>query len=240
MSDAQLPNATRFIDAYNRVDRQLEGSRSDTDYVAFSKRVRESKQIANPVRDILLDYAGLRNVIVHTRGSHTGNPIADPRTEVVEKLEQIADQLENPPRVLAALHQQQVLVLDAHSDVAEFLDLVREQNFSQAPVRMSDGGLELVTTNSVSRWLASEYTASSGAAIEHATLEEVIKYSEVGDSILLRHKDLTVVQAWRLFAGLEKVAPPHALAITHSGKVSERPLGLVVRSDLPELLRVLL
>lgn len=240
MNDPQLSNAARFIDAYNRVDRQLEGKQSDTDYVSFSKRVRASKFLVAPTRDVLLDYAELRNVILHTRGSHTGDPIAEPRDSVVEKFERIADQLENPPRVASVMPNQQVGVLDEASDSAEFLDLVREHNFSQAPVRMGDGSLELITTNAVTRWLASEYKAFSGAAIEHASLGEVLKFSEAEDKVLVRSREMTVVQAWRVFAGLENNTPPQALAITHSGKVSEKPLALVVRSDLPALLKALL
>lgn len=240
MSESQLSNAARFIDAYNRVDRQLEGKQSDTDYVSFSRRVRASKLIVAPMRDTLLDFAELRNVILHTRGSHTGNPIAEPRIDVVERFERIADQLENPPRVISVMSLQQVIVLDEENDIAEFLELVRDQSFSQAPVRMTDESLGLITTNAVARWLASEYKAFSGAAIEYASLGEVIKHSEEEDQILLRSKDMTVVQTWRVFAGLENVAPPHAIAITHSGKMSEKPLRIVVRSDLPELLSALL
>lgn len=240
MNDPQPSNAARFIDAYNRVDRQLEGKQSDTDYVSFSKRVRASKLLVAPTRDALLDFAELRNVILHTRGSHTGDPIADPRDRVVEDFEKIADKLENPPRVASVMPNQRVGVLDEGDDTAEFLDLVREHNFSQAPVRMADGSLELITTNAVARWLASEYKAFSGAAIEHASLGEVIKFSEAEDKVLVRSREMTVVQAWRVFAGLESSAPPHALVITHSGKVSEKPLTLVVRADLPVLLKALL
>ncbi|MBC9942953.1 hypothetical protein ICL81_00225 [Leucobacter sp. cx-328] len=138
------------------------------------------------------------------------------------------------------MSSQRVNVLDEANDSAEFLDLVRDYNFSQAPVRMSDGALALITTNAVARWLSSEYKAFSGAAVEHASLGEVIKFSEAEDEILVRSREMTVVQAWRIFAGLENNTPPHALVITHSGKMSETPLALVVRSDLPALLKALL
>ncbi len=235
-----MSNAARFIDAYNRVDKRLEGQASDGEYVSFAKRVRSSKLLVSPTREFLLDFGDLRNVIVHTRGSHTGNPIADPRIDVVEKFEQIAEQLENPPKVVAVMPHQQVHVLDEESDIAVFLDLVREHNFSQAPVRRNDGTLELITTNAVTRWLASEYQADSGAAFEHASLGEVLEYSEADDHIVVRSRETTIVEAWRIFAGLGHMAPPHAIVITHSGRVSEKPLSIVVRSDLPELLSVLL
>lgn len=240
MTDPSTSNAARFIDAYNRVDKRLEGQRSDGEYVSFAKRVRASKLLVSPAREFLLDFGDLRNVIVHTSGSHTGNPIADPRIDVVEKFEQIAEQLENPPKVVAVVPSQQIHVLDEENDIAVFLDFVRDHSFSQAPVRRGDGTLELITTNAVTRWLASEYQADFGAAIEHASLGEVLKHSEADDKIVVRSRETTVVQAWRLFAGLGNMAPPHALVITHSGKVSEKPLSMVVRSDLPELLSVLL
>ncbi len=66
MSEPRLSNAARFIEAYNRVDRQLEEKQSDTDYVSFSKRVRESKLLVALTREALLEYAQLRNLILHT------------------------------------------------------------------------------------------------------------------------------------------------------------------------------
>lgn len=235
-----MTNADRFIDAYNRVDRQLEGGSSGTDYVSFATRVRKSKLLVDSERDFLLDIGPLRNAIVHTRGSHSGYPIADPRIDVVEKLEKQALRLEDPPRVLSVLRSAAPAVHEGGADIGDFLAVVTEKNSSQFVCRDAAGELRLITTNATARWFAAEYVAATGVALESASIARVATHGESGDGLVVRDRDITVVPAWRLFAGLDTVTPPAALVLTHSGKPTEKPLGICSRSDVPGMLRAIL
>ena len=235
-----MTNAERFIDAYNRIDRKLEDGSSGTDYVTFTTRVRKSKLLVDSERDFLLDIGPLRNAIVHTRGSHSGNPIADPRIDIVEKLEKQALRLEDPPLVLSVLRSAAPAVHEGGADIGDFLAVVTEKNFSQSVYRDSAGELRLITTNATARWFAAEYVASTGVALESASVAHVATYGEPGDGLVVRGRDITVVSAWRLFAGLDRVTPPAALVLTHSGKATEKPLSICSRSDVPGMLRAIL
>lgn len=122
--------------------------------------------------------------------------------------------------------------------IAAFLDEVAlPKNFSQSPVRMPSGDLSLITTNAVARWIAESYEPG-GVAIDDATIEHVLGYAEAGDAIRMTARQLTAVQAWRIFSGENGVAPA-AIAVTESGDKAEKPLALVVKIDVPELLRAL-
>lgn len=233
-------NAERFVDAYNRIDFVLEGETSDTEYTTFSSRVRKSKKLISSERDFLLDIGPLRNAIVHTRGSHTGHPIADPRDEIVDLIERQASRLEDPPQVYGALRPSKPTVLSSDGDIAEFLQLVAKYNFSQAPIRDANGDLSLITTNAVARWFASEYISATGVALDAAKICQVATFAEDGDRIAVRSKEFTVVAAWRLFAGLETELAPAALVLTQSGKASETPLAICARADVPAMLQAVM
>jgi hypothetical protein len=102
---------------------------------------------------------------------------------------------------------------------------------------MPDGNLSLITTNAFARWIASAYD-DGGVLIEDAPISHVLEYREPGDGIKLAPRTLTAVQAWAQFSGEHGVAPT-AIAITETGKHSEKPLGLVVKADVPLLLKAL-
>ncbi|WP_417564729.1 hypothetical protein [Microbacterium sp.] len=74
--------------------------------------------------------------------------------------------------------------------------------------------------------------------MESATIAEVLGFKEVSDAISVRPRTLKAVDAWRLFAGEGGVAPA-AIALTETGRATEKPLALVVKGDVPELLRSL-
>ncbi len=233
-------NAERFIEAYNRIDRKLTDQGQDRPYVPFVKKVRESRLLVDPQRDFLYDCAHLRNAILHSKGSHTGDPIADPRTDVVERIERVADVVEKPPTVLATLQPQRPVTLAASDDLSAFLSEVAHLDYSQAPVRFGPGKLGLVTTNAMTRWFAEQYIAGDGMLAGAATLGEIVSRAESIDSLQIANRHITVVQAWRIFAGLDVPMAPAAIVLTKNGRQSETPLALVARSDVPKMLRAVL
>lgn len=241
MSVNEFTDAERFVEAYNRIDHVLRRGVPDTaPYTPFSELVRKSVLFAPPQRDFLLDCADLRNAILHTRGSSTGHPIADPRAAIVEKIERQADLLENPPRVREALKLQPPRVLDDADDLGVFLDEIVRYNYSQVVVRTDGGGLELVTTNAIARWFAARYQADEGIAADSAPLADVRAHAEVDEYLLICPRDLTVVEAWRAFAGTRTDRRvPSAVVLTQNGLSRETPIGICVRADLPALLAAL-
>lgn len=233
-----MGNAERFLDAFNEIEAELERRQNAKQYVPFVERVRATKDLTEPQKDILRKWANLRNVIVHTPGGGVSGVIADPRSDVVEAIEQQRDLLLRPPRALSVLKSVPPTVLDAEDSISCFLaEVALPKDFSQSPVRMNDGTLSLITTNAFARWVADSYDVE-GAIVEDAPIARVLDFAEPGDAIRVCDRSLTAVQTWRIFSGTSGVAPA-AIAITSNGKMHEAPLGLVVKADVPALLRAL-
>jgi predicted transcriptional regulator len=233
-----LSNGQRFLDAFNSIESTLRSRSSADPRPSFSDLVRKTRDLVPRQRDLLLDYAELRNIIVHTR-TLNGQLIADPRSDVVDRIEEQADLIERPPRILEALRLSPPQVFQGSDSIVEFLNVVKPPRyFSQAPVATAGDQIELVTTNAVARWMAESWETSQGVVLSEASIDEILAYSEPSDRVEIRGKDLKVVDAWRIFSG-EAGDPPAAILITHSGKKTERPLGLCVRADLPAMLKTL-
>ena len=83
-------NAVRFIDAYNKIDYQLRIQYNFKRSMSFSDMIRKAVVMNHIVRkyeDDLIDFGRLRNAIIHK--SNDKFLIAEPHTDVVEKLEKI-------------------------------------------------------------------------------------------------------------------------------------------------------
>ena len=233
-----MNRAERFLDAFNSIEYELKRQSKADKHTSFTQLVRASAKFSAKQRELLLKWADLRNVIVHTPRYGASAVIADPREELVVQIETQLDLLVRPPRVLDVLKPPPPRVLPSQESIQVFLQEVALPNdFSQSPVRMPDGTLSLITTNAFARWIATAYD-DGGVALDDAPISRVLEYREPGDAVQLAPRGLTAVAAWAYFSGERGVAPT-AIAITETGKSSETPLALVVKADVPQLLRAL-
>ena len=95
-----MTNAQRFLNAYNTLDHSLRTQYNFKRTIAFSDVIRRSVMLNSVIRkyeDDLIDYGRLRNAIVHSGNEQ--EIIAEPNTNVVEKLEKIAQIVSTPPKV---------------------------------------------------------------------------------------------------------------------------------------------
>lgn len=228
------PNAERFLNAFSEIEEKLarQQGRRETpdDWVPFSELLTDSDALLQRQKDLLRQYAKLRNAIVHGKRLR-GKPIADPRDDVVRSIEKIRDDLLRPPLLVNALPDKgrpQVFELD--DSIGAFLSLVVEKDFSQAPVW--DGqGYRLITTNAVARYLAPSLIEHE--IVETATIGKVLEFAETGDRLETLTRSATVLEAINLFSGeaSTKVEPPAALLVLDSTK-EHLPQLLCSRADL--------
>lgn len=251
----EISMVRRFLNAFNAIEKilikQQNGREDDDRYEAFTSRVRKSTTLNAPAKDLLQEYAKLRNVIVHEPWTAREEPIASPLPATVERIERILENLEKPPTVFGTLGQQKIAVLGADDEISEFLDKVDDpDNYSQSPVRGTDGELHLITTNAVARRVAKSYHADDGALVHSATVGDVLKFVEDDtDRLVLGGRGMKVVEAIRKFSGEERTGkggkisldwtPPAALIITENGKATEAPLCICTKNDLGRLYRAL-
>lgn len=240
-STAMRSNSERFLEAFNEIEDLLAERNSRRIHsdktIPFWQLVDTSKDLVDRQRRELKQCAKLRNAIVHDPRDRRGEPIADPREGIVIWLEQQVDVIANPPKVKDVLKLQPPQVLSEGDDLSTFFAQIKPPlEYSQSPVRTDVGGLLLVTTNAVARWLASSYDHGVGVALESARLREITDFSEDADRLVVKPRNLTAVEAVRIFAGRSSGVAPAAIALTETGDPKQKPLGLCVRADVADLL----
>ncbi|MDY0407725.1 hypothetical protein [Paracerasibacillus soli] len=95
-------HAERFLTAYNRIEKYLKVQVHDKRELGFSRMVRmlsKSNAVLKQYQDDLLEFAQLRNAIVHNRVDTT-YVIAEPHLSIVEQIERIERALTKPKQVI--------------------------------------------------------------------------------------------------------------------------------------------
>lgn len=233
--------ARRFLNAFHTIESLLRKQQNKDQWVPFTDLVRDSKQLGRTQRTMLSDLASLRNAIAHTPYDDRDEPYANPRSDTVDWIERQVDVIGNPPKVLAALKLQRPSMVNGDDRLSSFLRLIAAPyHYSQAPVVQPDGSYSLITTNAVSRWLATQFTNGVGYLAEDPSIAVVVETgTESRDRLLLKSRHYRVVDALRELSGKGKVEPPAAVLITETGRAGEEALGIVTSFDIPAMVREL-
>jgi CBS domain-containing protein len=230
-------NADRFLAAFKRIEhtlrQALDDAGRDTGYkTLISEGAKNGFAPVSTYQQRLITFGYLRNAIVHNPNTHNAEVIADPRTDVVREIEQIANNLQSPPTV-DAVYQQTVYDVLGNCLVADVAYEMKERDFSQAPVITGDGSLRtLLTTNTIARWFAEAFHAGSDLA--NATIEEVLDYQESEDEYRVMDPTGSLFDVVNVFERPDEGhIPPYAAIITHDGSRSGKVKGIITPYDLP-------
>ncbi|MFW2381128.1 MAG: CBS domain-containing protein [Acidimicrobiales bacterium] len=229
--------AVEFLDLYADLEKHFRRSLGAENIKSFSVMVKElSKRdrIVSRFRDELLQWHDLRNAIVHERRGG-GQVIAEPVPEALAEFERLANVLSAPPK-LSSHFQREVARVAPSDSVRTATETMRDRGFAQLPV-YDDGGLHgLLTATAVARWLASAWKPGVSEA---TTVAEVLEEADDHAAWRLLDRDATFTDALGLFdqahdAGTRLVA----IVITHDGKRSQKPIGILTTADLPALIDI--
>ena len=234
--EAALSTRDRFMAAFTEVEDFLRRSTGGQDRgQGFRKaltnfRKRQPRRLSARQFETLESLAELRNFVVHERYLQ-GGPLAEPSLAATTVLEGLRDELINPKSALAGLRRPRPVTLSQFQSVRQALALVRDEDFSQVPIYDDGFYVGLLTTNTVTRWLADQMHRHDGLA-EDASIGEVLMFQE---EERVRHvgRDTPAREIVNEYAASAADGKPlSAVIISHSGTTSEVPLGLVVPEDL--------
>lgn len=230
-----MTNAQKFLDFYNELDQIFSKALSRLEYVTFSSKIRELSQknsILRRYKDDLYQLGNnLRNAITHQ--SKGGIPIAEPYEETVNLIQKILDEFKNPKRVIPSF-QFEVFSVTPDTLLIEFLQEMKTQNFSQAPILDMNGKvIEVISTNTISRWLYAEYE-NQLIDLTSAKISDLIPHIEAPNNYGLISRNTTVYEASETFMkkSKKKKSQVDCLIITHSGKATEKLMAVVCIEDI--------
>lgn len=227
-------NSEVFLDYYNKIDAYIKKIDGYDSSVTFSQKIKNSSnKLVQRFRDDLLSYGELRNAIVHN--PKIGNKaIAEPHDETVAKLKDLFRKITNPKKVIPEF-QFEVLGAKENDFINDILIQMKRKSFSQFPVLNSENNvIELINTNTISRWLSKKIEENGTIIIENVRIKDLISEIEFKKNYKFISRDLSVYEAYDYFINQinTKQRNLDVLFITHSGKSTEKLLGLITIEDI--------
>lgn len=229
-----MTNAQKFLDFYNELDQIFSKALSRLDYVTFSSKIRELSQknsIVRRYKDDLYQLGNLRNAIAHQ--SKGGIPIAEPYEETVNLIQKILNEFKNPKRVIPSF-QFDIFSVTPNTPLIELLKEMKEKDFSQAPFLDSNGEvIEVISTNTITRWLFDQVN-NDNIILPETKISDLLPHIEIAGNYTLISRGTTIYEAAEIFMkkSKEKKSQLDCLLITHSGKATEKLMGIVCIEDI--------
>ncbi|WP_316571417.1 CBS domain-containing protein [Neobacillus sp. YIM B06451] len=228
-----MKNSERFLSAFNLIEKHISRKRETSEYVPFKKAIEKAvpgDPIIRRYQYDLLEFADLRNAIVHER-TDPNFVIAEPHDSTVLKIERIQNELINPKLVLPAFGSE-VIIFQTNNSLTDMLKMIREKAFSQFPIYNRDNFVGLISENGITNWLA-KHVEEDVFSLMETSLESILDCEENKDNFHFISRNTTVIEAEEIFkdffANGSKI---DALLITHNGKSTESLLGIITTWDI--------
>lgn len=230
----------RFLAAYHWIEqslRKMSGNDIRDSFRHLVDCMSKRSAVVRKYRDDLVEFGELRNAIVHERIS-PDYLIAVPLLETVERIEEIARLLANPPLVYPRFRRE-VVVFSPHDSMEKVFQVMRGKGFTQFPVYEDGVYRGLLTDGGIAGWVAGRTAKAMGTA----SIADILLGVSVGE-VLASEKNphrarfvsrrSTVYEVEEIFRENSKrekwrVA---AVLITENGKPDEELLGIITPSDL--------
>ena len=233
-----MSNAQTFLTLFNRIEQFLDQLNHSTEHYGFRRLVdnlsKQNDLVANYKLE-LVDYLELRNAIVH---KSTGKPIAEPHPEVIEQMQQIYEDLSNPPQAMK-IASKPVYSCTTNTPILEIIQEMNRNFYTSIPVYHQDQFVGVFSDNSLTRWLAK---VEGTCNFTDMLVSQFQDYFDKEDSKFNSYKFMsmetdifTVKQAFTSFT--EEKMRVGAIFLTENGNKNEKIQGIITAWDLPKMNR---
>lgn len=235
----QKTNAMRFLAAFNNIDYAIKTRYNLSRSMGFSEAVRRAVSynfIIRKYEDDLVSYGRLRNAIVHDNSDFI---IAEPHTDVVEKIEKIEKLLTTPPKALDTVARRDVLSVHASKPMKDVIMMIASSHYSNLPVFNDDNEIVGIANGQKILDAFGKYLLSGGKCetfLEYVKIEDMLSKTEHNNYYAFANKDITVEEALSLFHKNSKLL---AILVTANGGEKEKPLGIMTGSDVLKMNKIL-
>lgn len=228
-----MNNSDKFLRAYSSIENYLRKQTGNDKVIPFPElvdRISMSNSVVKRFDKDLKKYNRLRNVIIHEQGL-----IAEVTEKAVNQLNKIESLLLKPPTIFP-LFKNVVITIESSDSVARAAELMYTNTISQLPVKNGDKSSNLLTTNTITRWLGA-CSKDDIFSLEETTVLMVLQYTEDKDNHYFMGKNTNIFEALDKFQDYERRGKRlEAILITENGKANEEVIGIMTIADLPKAL----
>lgn len=231
--------ATRFLNAFTQLETLFKRMSEDSKVRNFSTYVHyysKHNEVVKMYRDDLLQFAQLRNAIVHER-VEGDEVIADPHPAIVERIEYIYTVL-SKPKTIEDLKLKKLLTCTLDSWFLDVLSEMEKYGYTQVPVLNGPLVINVLSTTHVLRF------------IQHSIVNGVVDFSgvKVRDVIdkktqhyKLVYEDMPLLEVVNLFNDqIQQGIRLSCVVVLDKNSRKNGPIGVLTLKDLPKMLEIIL
>jgi predicted transcriptional regulator len=227
-----IKNSTRFIEAYNKIEIEMERRMKIDRRIGFSERVRRLAgydPFFKRYRRVLEEFADLRNAIIHERID--GEVIAEPHEKVVLQFEHIA-QLLTKPTLIKEKYLCKVDVCFADEMVLNVARQMIFKSYSQLPVYNREYQfVGMLTTDAMMR-----FQVLNNRNLEGVSIGEVLPVGKDVQRVAFLSPEHSLIDVVEMFEqAMGKGIKLYVVLITKQAKRDHLPLGIITVHELPEI-----
>lgn len=233
----KLTNAKRFINCYNRIDvvlRSLYNFKKNLNFSDCVRRAAGMNMLVKKYEDDIIDYARLRNSIVHRSTDET---IAEPHDDVVEHFESIVRQITTPPTAMSTIANRKVFSVQTTTKLKEVLIELYKSGYSVVPVYEDKTLVGVITRKMlVDAFGESAYAAVSADTLLEMTVEDALDVREISEHYEVVPETITIDNLLYIFQQNKKLS---VVILTKDGSYHNSPLGIIVTADTIDMQTIL-
>lgn len=228
-----MKNSDIFITLFNRIEKELRKLLKRR-YVGFTKSVkllRRDNPVVKRYAEDLLEYAELRNAIVHNK-VNTNFAIAEPHDSVIEAMRKIERELLEPRKV-CPLFACDVLTFQVDDRLSDLLSTIYDNGFTKFPIYRDNKFQGLITQKGITSWLSTK--AMHLPDPQEVFLADVLKCVRRNNYRFIQ-PNVSVYRAEDIFKEqIGKGNRIEALLITNGGTAKEELQGIITNWDIMKI-----
>jgi predicted transcriptional regulator len=227
-----------FLTTFNLLEKHLRSIHGATKHTGFKRlvdKLSKSNSLVALYQQDLIEFVELRNAVVHRS---TGQPIADPHQEAVDRIQQLYQHLVNPPTA-ADIANQPVFTCQIEMPIATLVRSMQENSYVYVPVYQGKIFVGVFSENTLTKWLAS-VASGEEFLIKSKTVGELSDFfdqendkfnsyrfvSEQTDAFSVREDFVSFLSQKKRLG---------AVFLTQNGNPTEKITGIITAWDIPKL-----
>ena len=231
-----MTNGEKFLTIYNNLEQFLKKKMDLEEHVPFQQLIRLSSEKYKELyffRHDLIEYGQLRNAIVHTRDGD--KLIAEPYNETVENFEQIYAKITRPKSILEIINNE-VFILSPEDTLEKALNIMGEKGFSTIPVYEENIFKGVISNSKITNWLIMNLKISESINCKLVKLSELLKYKDETNVVKFINANTNIYEIRDIYKkNITTKNKIIAMIITKTGRLNEKPLGIITNGDIPKI-----
>lgn len=228
----------KFVGIYNQLDaymRRQQKVDKHADHGYLIQQMSTVNKLFGRYEQELKTLAHLRNVLVHSPFMHVAHPMAKPSPAIIERYQQILNELLNPPRALTiAVPASKLYTTSLAGNALGVIKEMCEKTYTHVPVLEDDKMIGVFSENSLLAYLAHNEDSIITRDYSISEFKDFIgldKHPSESYEFVSRNTYLTDIYA--LFNAALKIRRRIGVVfVTEHGKPDEKLLGIITAWDL--------